>query len=87
MSDATQHSDLDATTDDLVVAVSDHDEPVIERPPPQRAGYSLPRGFIIGLGLAAAVIVIAGMHAVPQIIAPIFLALVVTHHRGPVAAS
>jgi len=60
------------------IAISDHDESLIEEPSPTRAGYSLPRGLIIGLGLAAAVIVVAGLHAVPQIIAPIFLALVLT---------
>ena len=38
----------------------------------------LPRGLVIGVGLASAVVVGAGIHAVPQIIAPIFLALVLT---------
>ncbi len=44
---------------------------------PQGAiGYGLPRGLIIVLGLAAGVIVAAGMHAVPDILGPVFLALV-----------
>jgi len=44
--------------------------------PPGAIGYGLPRGLIIVLGLAAGVIVAAGMHAVPDILGPVFLALV-----------
>jgi predicted PurR-regulated permease PerM len=44
--------------------------------PPGAIGYGLPRGLIIVLGLAAGVIVAAGMHAVPNILGPVFLALV-----------
>ena len=44
--------------------------------PPGAVGYGLPRGLIIVLGLAAGVIVAAGMHAVPDILGPVFLALV-----------
>ncbi|HEY5879446.1 MAG TPA: AI-2E family transporter [Nakamurella sp.] len=40
--------------------------------------YGLPRGLIIMLGLAAGVVVAAGIHAVPDLIGPIFLALVLT---------
>jgi predicted PurR-regulated permease PerM len=45
-------------------------------PSPPRAGYSLPRGLIIVLGLAAAVVVAAGIHAIPNILGPIFMAVV-----------
>jgi AI-2 transport protein TqsA len=41
-------------------------------------GYGLPRGLIIMLGLAAGVVVAGGIHAVPDLIGPIFLALVLT---------
>ena len=44
--------------------------------PPGAIGYGLPRGLIIVLGLAAGVVVAAGMHAVPNILGPVFLALV-----------
>src|SRR6478752_9899888 len=40
--------------------------------------FSLPRGLIIILGLAAGVVVAGGIHAIPDIIGPIFLALVLT---------
>ena len=40
--------------------------------------FSLPRGLIIILGLAAGVVVAGGIHSIPDIIGPIFLALVLT---------
>ena len=42
------------------------------------ARYGLPRGLIIILGLAAGVVVAAGMRAIPGIIGPVFMALVLT---------
>ena len=57
------------------------DEPL---PAPEHAGYGLPRGLIVVLGLAAAVVVIGGMRAVPDIIGPIFLALVLVITVEPV---
>jgi hypothetical protein len=44
----------------------------------------LPRGLIIILGLAAAVVVAAGIHQVPGILAPIFLAVVLTVTVNPI---
>jgi hypothetical protein len=44
----------------------------------QRARYGLPRVLIIVVGLAAGVVVIAGLRAIPDIIGPVFLALVLT---------
>ena len=44
----------------------------------------LPRGLIIVLGLAAAVVVAAGIHQVPGILAPIFLAIVLTVTVNPI---
>ena len=38
----------------------------------------MPRGLIILVGVAAAVVVVAGMRAIPDIIGPVFLALVLT---------
>jgi len=46
--------------------------------------YSLPRGLIMILGLAAGVVVAAGMRAIPAIIGPVFLALVLTITVNPV---
>ena len=46
--------------------------------------YGLPRGLIIILGLAAAVIVAAGIHQVPAILGPVFLALVLTVTVDPI---
>src|SRR6478736_687177 len=48
------------------------------------ARYSLPRGLIMILGLAAGVVVAAGMRAIPAIIGPVFLALVLTITVNPV---
>jgi len=54
-------------------------------PPNSRYGmYGLPRGLIIILGLAAAVIVAAGIHQVPAILGPVFLALVLTVTVDPI---
>jgi len=51
----------------------------VEPPYPDRGhAYGLPRGLIIMLGLAAGVVVAGGIHAVPDLIGPIFLALVLT---------
>lgn len=44
----------------------------------------LPRGVIVVLGLAAGVIVAAGIRAVPDIIGPVFLALVLTITVEPI---
>ena len=43
-----------------------------------------PRGLIIILGLAAGVVVAAGIHQVPGILAPIFLAVVLTVSVNPI---
>ena len=53
-------------------------------PPHPRDGYGLPRGLIIILGLAAAVVVAAGIHAVPGILGPIFLAVVLVVTVDPI---
>jgi predicted PurR-regulated permease PerM len=52
--------------------------------PPARAGYGLPRGLIITLGLAAGVVVAGGMRAIPGIIGPVFMALVLTITVNPI---
>ena len=44
----------------------------------------LPRGLVIILGLAATVVVAAGIHQVPSIVAPIFLAVVLTVTVNPI---
>jgi len=41
-------------------------------------GPALPRVLVIIVGVAAAVVVVAGMRAIPQIIGPVFLAVVLT---------
>jgi AI-2 transport protein TqsA len=53
-------------------------------PPPGPARYGLPRGLIIVLGLAGAVVVAAGIHQVPDILGPVFLALVLTVTVDPI---
>ena len=52
--------------------------------PSARVGYGLPRGLIITLGLAAGVVVAAGMRAIPGIIGPVFMALVLTITVNPI---
>ncbi len=54
------------------------DPPLPQQPHRRVHAYGLPRGLIIMLGLAAGVVVAAGIHAVPDLIGPIFLALVLT---------
>jgi len=49
-----------------------------------RTGYALPRVLLIVLGLAAGVVVVAGMRAIPAIIGPIFTALVLTITVNPI---
>jgi predicted PurR-regulated permease PerM len=56
-------------------------------PPAQRYGYSVPRGLMVVLGLAAGVVVCAGIRAVPQILGPVFLALVLTICLDPLRAA
>ena len=61
--------------------IFNHDDSVVEQVetlPTTSTGYGLPRALIMGLGLAAGVVVAAGIHSVPDIIGPIFLALVLT---------
>ena len=50
----------------------------MEPVPPLRSGLALPRGVIILIGLASAVVVMFGLRAVQGIIAPVFTALVLT---------
>ena len=64
-----------------VPEIFEHSDDVVERVeqlPAHKGGYGLPRALIMVLGIAAGVIVAAGIHAVPNIIGPIFLALVLT---------
>ena len=53
-------------------------------PPLPSSRYGLPRALVIMLGLATAVVVGAGIHQVPGIIAPIFLAVVLTVTVDPI---
>ena len=55
------------------------------RPGPiDRPRSGLPRALIIVLGLAAGVVVVAGMRAIPDIIGPMFMALVLTITVNPI---
>ena len=47
------------------------------------ASWSVPRGFIVLLGAAGAVVVVAGLRATAGIVGPVFLALVVTIAAAP----
>ncbi len=62
-------------------AAGGHREPAPGAPPGR---YGLPRGLIITLGLAAGVVVAMGMRAIPGIIGPVFMALVLTITVNPV---
>ncbi len=62
-------------------AASDRSEPTPGAPPGR---YSLPRALIITLGLAAGVVVAVGMRAIPGIIGPVFMAVVLTITVNPV---
>ena len=53
-------------------------------PPRVPVGSGLPRAVIIILGLAGGVVVAAGMRAIPGIIGPVFLALVLTITVDPI---
>ncbi len=74
----------------LPAAKNEQDPEYITRvqqlPPHPRYGYGLPRGLIIILGLAAGVVVATGIRAVPGILGPIFLALVLTITVDPLRA-
>ena len=62
-------------------------QPGIEVPPGAvvaRGVYQLPRALIIGLGLACMVIVVMGLRAIPAIIGPVFMALVLTITVNPI---
>jgi len=67
-------------TDEPTAADASLDTPIEGDAPlqPDPTGYNLPRGLTIVLGLAAGVVVAAGIHAVPNILGPVFLALVLT---------
>lgn len=62
------------------------DRPPNDETPNAPARYSLPRGLIIMLGLAAGVIVAGAIRTVPTIVGPIFLALVLTITVDPLRA-
>ncbi len=51
---------------------------------PVVGAHQMPRGLAIGLGLAAIVVVVAGLRSIPGIIGPVFLALVLTILVEPV---
>lgn len=50
------------------------------------SAYVLPRGVIVLLGLACAVIVVAGLRSVSDILGPVFLALMLTVTASPLSA-
>ncbi|MEP6562465.1 MAG: AI-2E family transporter, partial [Nakamurella sp.] len=53
-------------------------------PAPPKGGYGLPRGLIIALGLASAVVVAAGIHSIPNILGPLFMAVVLVVTLDPI---
>ena len=53
-------------------------------PNPGYKGFGLPRVLTIVLGAAAGVVVVAGMRAIPDIIGPVFMALVLTITVNPI---
>ncbi len=67
-----------------VVAPPDGRSPDMPGPIGRRPRYGLPRDLIIVLGLAGGVVVVAGMRAIPEIIGPVFMALVLTITVNPI---
>ena len=70
-------------------ATSDNTDPeyitkVAQLPPHPKDGYGLPRGLIIILGLAAGVVVAAGIHSIPNILGPVFMAVVLVVTVDPI---
>ncbi len=61
-------------------------EPIDVMPPLKHRAprYGLPRGLLIILGLAGGVVVVQGMRAIPGIIGPVFMALVLTITVNPI---
>ncbi|MET0866031.1 MAG: AI-2E family transporter [Nakamurella sp.] len=53
-------------------------------PSTPRDGYGLPRGLIIALGVAAGVVIAAGIHSIPDILGPIFMAVVLVVTLDPI---
>jgi AI-2 transport protein TqsA len=60
--------------------------PALDPPASVQRGqrYGIPRVLIVVIGLAAGVVVVAGMRAIPDIIGPVFLALVLTITVNPI---
>ncbi len=58
--------------------------PPASGPPGMAGSSSLPRGLIVVLGLAGGVVIVAGMRAIPDIIGPVFTAVVLTITVDPV---
>lgn len=59
------------------------DHPGVDSTPSRASDAGLPRGLVVLLGLAAAVIVIAGMRGAASLLGPAFLALVLTIAAHP----
>ncbi len=57
---------------------------VAQLPSHARDGYGLPRGLIIILGMAAGVVVAGGIHAIPNILGPVFMAVVLVVTVDPI---
>src|ERR1700712_512471 len=53
-------------------------------PASPRGVLNLPRGLVIALGLASAVVVAAGIHAIPNILGPVFMAIVLVVTVDPI---
>ena len=67
-----------------VVPSPDGRSPDISGPIGRRPRSGLPRALTIVLGLAGGVVVVAGMRAIPDIIGPVFMALVLTITVNPI---
>ena len=60
--------------------------PPLDAPPARSGAGPLPRGLMIVLGVAGIVVVAGGMRAIPGILGPVFLALVLTILVDPLRA-
>ncbi|HYN72357.1 MAG TPA: AI-2E family transporter, partial [Nakamurella sp.] len=79
---ATEPATGPATEPEVPAAEIAASDPGIAQP--AGSGYQLPRALIIMLGLATAVVVAAGIHQVPGILGPVFLAIVLTVTVDPI---
>src|SRR6476659_3018243 len=84
--DASSPAPVAASPDPPQPPASPGPPPGSPRPPAASWSGALPRGLMIVLGVAGIVVVAGGMRAIPGILGPVFLALVLTILVDPLRA-